>query len=133
MRYIVSIIILAVLFSGCSKLHRADTAKRAQVELIGMSKKALLTCAGVPARSEKVEDLEFLTYVGGGDSVGYVGGGTGSSAGGGVITMNKRYCEVTFVLRNGIVEKLNYSGRTGGLITKGEQCGFVVENCLSNK
>jgi hypothetical protein len=77
--------------------------------------------------------MEFLTYAGGGDSVGYVGGGAGSSGGGGVIALNKRYCEVTFVLRNGIVEKVNYSGRTGGLITKGEQCGFVVENCLPNR
>ena len=28
-------------------------------------------------------------------------------------------------------EKLLYTGRTGGILTKGEQCAFVVENCVS--
>jgi len=34
------------------------------------------------------------------------------------------------VLRDGIVEKVNYTGRTGGYATQGEQCAFVVENCV---
>ncbi len=46
------------------------------------------------------------------------------------MSSQRRYCEVTFVLDNGVVKKVNYQGRTGGLISKGEQCAFVVENCV---
>jgi hypothetical protein len=133
MRNLLVIVTVSVVLLGCAKFHRAEMAERARTELLGLSKKELLTCAGVPVRSQQVDDMEFLTYAGGSDSVGYFGGGVGSSGGGGVIALNKRYCEVTFVLRNGIVEKVNYAGRTGGLLTKGEQCGFVVENCLPSR
>lgn len=125
--------LLACTLVGCGKLQRAQVAERAQSELIGISKLELLSCAGVPVRSEKIEDMEFLTYVGGGDSVGSIAGGAGSSSGGGVISISRRYCEGTFILKNGAVEKVNYTGRTGGLVTKGEQCAYVVEHCLKLK
>ena len=79
-----------------------------------------MSCAGVPQRQDRVDDLEFLTFAGGGDSVG--GGDTGRT--------NRRYCEATFALKDGIVQRVNYQGRTGGLLTKGEQCAFIVENCV---
>ena len=120
------------LISGCASAHRSQIATRAQTELIGMSKKDLLSCAGVPVRQDHADDLEFLTYTGGGDSssVGYASRTSPSSA----IIVSKRkqrYCEATFVLKDGKVQKINYSGRTGGLATRGEQCAFIVENCLS--
>ena len=135
MRATIIMFLVSLLLLGCagSKFHRAEVATRAKAELVGMSKKDLLSCAGVPVRSQQVEGIEFLTYVGGGDNVGYASGGTGSSAAGGVIAMHKRYCEVTFVLKDGKVEKLNYTGRTGGWATKDEQCAFVIENCLHSK
>lgn len=40
------------------------------------------------------------------------------------------YCEATFTLKDGIVKKITYHGRTGGLLTKDEQCAFIIENCL---
>ena len=130
------VLLLLFLASGCanSKFQRAETARRAQTEMIGMSKKDLFLCAGVPMRQERVEDLEFLTYSGGGDSVGVgVATTTSSSTAVGVSTRQHRYCEVTFILKDGKVMKINYSGRTGGFATKGEQCAFVVENCLSTQ
>jgi len=135
MRAVIITMLVSLLLSGCagSKFHRAEVATKAKTELVGMSKKDLLSCAGVPVRSQQVEDMEFLTYVGGGDSIGYAGGGAGSSAGGGLVAMHKRYCEVTFVFKAGKVEKVNYAGRTGGWATVGEQCAFVVENCLQAK
>ena len=142
------ILLFAVLLlaAGCA-IHRASVASRAQKEMIGMSKRNLLACAGTPARAAVAGGTEFLTYVSGGDTVGsvntystghgsytYHGGGYGSgtyqSYGGGVVSTERRYCEVTFVLEDGVVSKINYSGRTGGLLTKGEQCAFAVENCL---
>lgn len=117
---------------GCAAQQRAETAKRAQTELVGISKGDLLACAGAPIRTASSGDTEVFTYVGGGDSV-IAGGGGASSAGGGVATVQRRYCEVTFVIRSGRVEKVNYAGRTGGLVTEGEQCAFVVQNCIAAK
>ena len=122
--------VLVVSFYGCT-FQRAIIASRAQTELVGMTKKELLSCAGVPVRQERVDDLEFLTYSGGGDSIGTaVATSTSSSTAIATGKRTHRYCEATFVLKDGIVQKVNYQGRTGGLLTEGEQCAFIVENCL---
>jgi hypothetical protein len=116
--------------AGCA-IQRAEIASRAQIELVGMSKKDLLLCAGAPLREERAEDLEFLTFAGGGDSVGSaVATSTSPNTAMAVSKSAHRYCEATFVLKNGMVQKVNYQGRTGGLLTKGEQCAFIVENCV---
>jgi hypothetical protein len=94
---------------------------------IGMSKKNLMMCAGVPARQDRVDELEFLTYAGGGDST---TAAVATSRWTAVSKTAHRYCEATFVLKDGLVRKVNYQGRTGGLLSKGEQCAFIVENCL---
>lgn len=127
------LLVSVALLPGCAstKFGRADLSERAKTELIGKSKKDILMCAGVPIRSQQTENMEFMTYYSGGDSDAYVAGGAGSYAGGGAVSVKKRYCEVTFVLSDGVVEKVNYAGRTGGLITEGEQCAFVLQNCLS--
>jgi hypothetical protein len=39
-------------------------------------------------------------------------------------------CVVTFVLKDGAVETINYSGRTGRHSQNGEQCAYAVTNCL---
>jgi hypothetical protein len=122
---------VALGLSACAAHQRAETAQRAKDELVGLKKSELLACAGAPARSAVSEDIEVLTYEGGGDSRGV---GVGTATRGlavGTISSYRRYCEVTFVLRGGVVDKVNYAGRTGGLATKGEQCAFVVENCVS--
>lgn len=122
-------ILLAVV--GCAAQQRAEIATRAQGELVGMSKKDLLSCAGVPQRQERVDDLEFLTFSGGGDSVGgAVVTQTSPSTAVATGRSTRRYCEATFVLKDAVVQKVNYQGRTGGLLTKGEQCAFIVENCV---
>jgi len=128
------VIAMALCAYGETKFGRAETAKRAQTELIGMSKKDLFLCAGIPIRQERVEDLEFLSYSSGGDIDGVgVAAATSSSTGVGFSSRKRRYCDITFVLKDGKVTKVNYSGRTGGLITKDEQCAFIVEKCLSNQ
>jgi hypothetical protein len=123
-------VLVPFLLTGCA-VQRAEVAARAQKNLVGMSKAELLSCAGVPLRQDRAEGLEFLTYAGGGDVVSQAvvtqtspsnGVASGKSA--------RRYCEATFVLRDGRVERVNYQGRTGGLLTKGEQCAFIVESCL---
>lgn len=122
--------IFLILLCSCAAKERASTAQRAQGELVGLKKAEILACAGAPARAATADDVEVLTYVGGGDSRGVATGVGGPGVGTAVLTTHRRYCEATFVLRNGVVEKINYSGRTGGLATKGEQCAFVVQNCV---
>jgi hypothetical protein len=96
-----------------------------------MSKKDLLACAGVPARRDRADDLEFLTFTGGGDSTAAaIASATSPSTAVASGKVLHRYCDATFVLKDGIVQKVNYQGRTGGLLTKGEQCAFIVENCV---
>ncbi len=65
------VLLVLVGLSGCA-FQRAKMASRAQSELVGMSKKDLLSCPGVPLRQARVDDLEFLTYASGGDNVGAV-------------------------------------------------------------
>jgi len=124
------ILILFAGVSGCT-VHRAIVASRAQTQLIGMSKVELLSCAGAPVRQEQAEEFEFLTFAGGGDSTGY-GVATFTSPSTAIATGKslRRYCEATFVLKGGVVQRVNYQGRTGGLLTRGEQCAFIVENCV---
>jgi hypothetical protein len=111
---VVSLIILATL-AGCSYARRADRAElaqRAKTELVGLSKTELLTCAGVPLRSAIEGEQEFLSY-------GASGYGWGNS------------CVVTFVLKDGAVRTISYSGRTGRRSQNGEQCAYTVANCLA--
>jgi len=112
---VVSLIVLVPLAS-CSRARRADRAELAQqakTQLVGLSKIELLTCAGVPVRSTTEGGLEFLSY---GSSYGWGGS-----------------CVVTFVLKDGAVETISYSGRTGRRSQNGEQCAYAVANCLATR
>jgi hypothetical protein len=109
---IVSLIVLVTLAS-CSHARRsarAELAQQAETDLVGLTKVNLLTCAGVPERSTTEGGLEFLSYRSG-------SGWSGS-------------CVVTFVLKDDVVESINYSGRTGRRSQSGEQCAYTVANCL---
>jgi len=41
-----------------------------------------------------------------------------------------RYCVVNIVMTGGRVTAVNYTGRTGGWGSQGEQCAFAVQNCF---
>lgn len=132
MKNVITVALCGLIVSSCA-VQRAEIASRAQTELVGISKKDLLLCAGVPLRQERIEDLEFLTFAGGGDNVGSAVA-INTSPDTAVVSGKsaRRYCEATFVLKNGMVQKVNYQGRTGGVLTKGEQCAFIVENCVKH-
>lgn len=111
---------LSVVIAGCAAHQRAKMAERAPSELVGLSKVDLLSCAGVPVRSEKIDNMEFLTYSGSGDSKGF-------------FHRRQHYCEVTFTLKDGVVQKVSYAGNTGSYFTKGEQCAYVIAPCLKEE
>ncbi|MDB4985786.1 MAG: hypothetical protein JWN04_964 [Myxococcaceae bacterium] len=123
-------LVLSVLIalSGCA-LHRARVAHKAERQLIGLSEEDLLQCAGAPAQEKRAGSLSFLTYHGGGDAVAVAQPFGQSQIG--IATIKHRYCDATFTLRNGRVAELHYRGRTGGLLTRDEQCAFVVDGCVA--
>jgi hypothetical protein len=120
LKTMIGILAISLITTGCALHKRSKAAEKAHTELIGLTRVEILSCAGVPVRSEKMDDLEFLTYAGGGDSRG-------------IFRRINYYCEVTFVLRNNVVEKITYGGNTGGHFFKDEQCAYIVAPCLKDE
>lgn len=117
--YSAFLFILSVLLAGCAS-QRSVVAENAKTDLVGMSKKDLLTCAGVPNRQEAIDDLEYLTYTG---DESRAGGAVMTSQYTAVHSSRKKSCEATFVLKDGIVQKVSYKGRD-------KLCAVIVENCV---
>lgn len=121
----------AILLAGCA-LERATTATQARDALVGKSKSEILACAGAPDRERREGDWEYLSYLrvehpSGGELPGEARRENPALA---KAFADRRYCEVTFVLHDGRVQRLGYAGNTGGLLTQGEQCGYIVEPCV---
>lgn len=108
------ILIVAILSSGCSS--SSQPIRRAETEMIGMSKAELLSCAGVPLRQDSIDNLEVVLY----RQENFTSG-------------SNRYCEVTFTLKNGSIEKLNYTYRYGGWQRKFADCNLIVRNCITRR
>ena len=126
--------LVAVAIAAC-ELQRAQEASDAQTAMVGMSKEQVLACMGSPASAAMAGTTEVWTYNSGNgrtDSFGVVNafGGNGFATGFGSSTTTGRFCKVDVVMNVGRVSRINYTGPTGGLLTKGEQCGFAVDNCM---
>jgi hypothetical protein len=124
----ISIISIASL-SGCA-YNRVKTAHIAKTELIGMSKGELLSCAGVPDKAMSSNGSEYLSYRSGGEtsySANTIYGYNATT----FINSKYKFCDITITLKNDKVQSVKYSGQTGGLLTQGEQCAYVLENCVS--
>ena len=120
MSYLRIALLVSVLLglTSCSyayRVERAKLAEQAKTELLGLSKKELLTCAGVPERTVIENGVEFMSYT--------------STSG----RSSRGSCLVTFGLRDGTVQTINYSGRTGRYSQNGERCAYVVQSCMANK
>ena len=127
---VISISIAAIAsLSGC-KYNRVKTAQVAKTEMIGMSKGELLSCAGVPDKAMSSNGTEFLSYRSGGEtsySANTIYGYNATT----FINSSYRFCDITITLKNDKVQRVSYSGKTGGFLTQGEQCAYVLENCVS--
>jgi hypothetical protein len=122
------VLIIAILMLSSCAIQRANISNEAKTEMIGMSKSDLLMCAGVPSREYKDNGVEFLSYDSGGDSIGgAIANNTTNTA---IFAKKRKYCIATFAIEDNKIVKINYQGRTGGLLTAGEQCAFVVEGCI---
>jgi hypothetical protein len=118
--------VLAIAVSGCA-IQRAQVARDARVQMVGMSKEQVLTCMGPPANKAAEGQTEVWSY-NASDGTVVVSGSTsygtfsGSSA--------RRFCQINVVMSGGAVASVNYQGPTGGLITAGEQCAYAVDACV---
>lgn len=130
---------------------QADQALYAQQAFIGMPKQTLLSCAGVPARSATIDNVDYFTYVsqrittdrypsprfGAGYYHPWYGPGWGPWGGYGAwgwpdeVEIESRDCQATFTLRNGTVTQLVYGGATDSQSRRLGQCYQIVENCLA--
>lgn len=137
---------LSLLGTGCS-LQRAQVANEAQTKMVGLSKEQVLACMGTP-QGRAAEGMTEVWSYGSGDgrtTVGTFAGsttnasvtgganyssGSATTTGSGFGVATQRNCTVHVVITDGRVSRVNYSGPTGGVLTKGEQCAYAVENCV---
>lgn len=143
-----SALIGTLLLTACANPN-IEQAKMAQQTLIGMPKAALLSCAGAPNRSAVMNNMEYFTYertrtdidIRGGGGYGFFHGGRHFGYGlssplydwdddfRGEVTQST--CVATFTMRNGIVERLMYSGDDGyGGNSYLEQCHQILRGCM---
>ncbi len=139
-------VVLSLALTACA-VQRAQTARDAQVQMVGMSREEVLACMGPPEHRATEGTTDVWSYSSGnghvetvtrGHSTSHTSGhntgahsrGSGSTFGSERTSSKARYCLVNIVLQSGQVERLNYSGPTGGLMSQDEQCAFVVQNCV---
>ncbi len=119
---------MALAVGACAN-PAADQALHARDAMIGMPKKTLLSCAGVPERLLAFDSQEFLTYHS--SRIIYYPGWGGywrwPMYAADVIVID---CKATFTLRNGLVERITYGGVSGGETRLG-QCYAIVRNCIA--
>ncbi|WP_155283342.1 hypothetical protein [Ralstonia solanacearum] len=149
---------MSFVLASCA-IERAQTAATAQTAMIGLSKGDVLACMGVPQAKAVEGNIEVWSYMSGngrtdsfsssysstnatavgvaqatrvGDTVYGAGAAAGNSEANsfGMGTRRSRACTVNVVLTDAKVSRVSYSGPTGGVLTKGEQCAYAVESCM---
>lgn len=133
MRYFLIVLLLAS--AGCAAYERSREATQAQSRMLGLRDDQVRQCAGPPSTVERRGDSEIWVYQSGGEDVrrdttptGFGRGETGLSPG--ADPLPKRNCTIRLTMRNQRVTRVNYYGVTGGVFSQGEQCAFIVANCL---
>lgn len=123
-----SVLTAIILLTGCAAQQIQPTGgiRASKIEVAGSSKQELLACAGAPARQEREDGVEYLTYV----IKEYAGAAPGFTPGNPVqaARARNRACEATITIRNNMVEKIDY--RDGwGEYTEPAQCAPIFERC----
>ena len=93
--------------------QRSEEASQARAELIGMTRAHVESCMGAPFDAESDGTTATLTY--------------NSSHS----PEDKLFCRVDIEISKGLVSQVHYSGWTGGMLSRDEQCAPIVEKCLA--
>lgn len=129
MRFFLLFISLAL--AGCA-IQRSLQAQDAQKQLVGMTDEKIMTCMGPPHSRSAAGATEVWQY-GSGDGTTSAHANANNWGGGivtGSVTSSSRYCMINIAMREHVVQSVNYSGPTGGILTGGEQCAFAMQACL---
>jgi hypothetical protein len=121
---------IGLALSACA-IQRSQVANEAQDRMIGLTKEQILACMGPPTSKAAEGATEVWSYPSGNghtDVATFASGGHGFFSGGGVA--ESRFCTVNVTMVDGRVNRMNYVGPTGGLLSPNEQCAFAVANCV---
>lgn len=131
----VLVVTLAFVVPSCAAYERAEQAEKVKSQLVGMRKDEVRACAGPPARRQVGDDSEVWIYQVGDDDIRRGPDPSASDPGAFGVpspsrTIPRRYCVARVFMRKGRVARVTYSGMTGGVFSRGEQCAFVLGSCL---
>jgi hypothetical protein len=131
MRRPVPILVLLAL-AACS-VKASHQALDSQTALIGVSRDDLDYCAGLPSKTEKLDDrTELRSYEYKPDNASTVSVNL-PVIGGGVNLGVSGDCKATFKMRDGRVSGLRYAGDTdSGMGGRDAVCAPIVAHCLQN-
>lgn len=118
--------------AAAGRQHTPDTEPRPS-GLIGFSKSQLVSCAGTPAQDTVRSDREYLTYSSNEGAAGNVLSFGSGSIPTPVVAWRTRFCNVTLVMKAGVVEREIYSGFTGAPLAESRECSFVACKCLARQ
>jgi hypothetical protein len=112
--------VLTVAAGGCAenRARQAHLAHLARRDLVGLARGSVVECAGSPQKAQMEGMREFMTYV-------------GEKPTDDVNATDSAVCVATFVLRNDVVERLEYSTMSGRLVRQIENCYGIVDDCLT--
>jgi outer membrane protein assembly factor BamE (lipoprotein component of BamABCDE complex) len=130
LRSVVAALIAVACLTQCA-IQRAQIANDAQSKMIGLTKEQVLACMGPPTSRATEGATEVWSYPSGNNHTAVAVSGNanhGVITGGGVA--ETRFCTVNVTMVDGQVNRMNYVGPTGGLLSPNEQCAFAVENCV---
>jgi hypothetical protein len=122
-------VIMVGLLAGCI-FERSQEAKDARTAMLGMSRSQVLACAGQPRSTVKDADHEIFTYFIGQPDYDRILGIQPTDAQRVTGSTKPKYCRVRILFRGDVVDKVDYSGNTGGILTRDEICASVVKRCL---
>jgi len=122
-------LVVGLIAAGCVVTPPAEhPALVAQRVLVGMPRSELLSCAGAPIRQIATGDQEFLTYSSWRTDTGPAPWSRPWGPWRHDWVVYHEYCDATFTVRRGVVERLVY----GGDAVRGflDQCGVIVFPCV---
>jgi len=126
-----SLLIIAAAFALASlaAAQAAEVDQIAQQKMIGLSKKKIRLCMGLPALRVAIGATDIWTYRTGGAQV--EGFFLASGANGMASWFGPdRFCNVNVVMTHARVSQVTYAASDGRPLPLGEHCDFAVENCV---
>jgi hypothetical protein len=118
LKSIIVLLAASAVAAGCA-FQRAQIASDAQTSMVGLTKEQTLACMGPPA-SKAVEGATEVWSFDSGNGMTQYGDGVAV----------RRFCKVNLTMTGGRINRVDYLGPTGGLLTPGEQCAFALEHCM---